>query len=157
MLRLRNAQEAYARAGQESGEACHQSAETTHDNFPYEQAMRDMDLYGRMIRNCIEILNEATVVESLSISSKTVQIGHVVKVANLERNCVEWYRIGSFAVPEVGGDGTSAESPFSISYAGKMGSAFLGRKINDSFRLFDLRNNDFIVVILELTAQPPVV
>ena len=56
----------YQAAAAAAGEACKQGGETTHDNFPFEQAKREMEMYGALVKEQDDLLNHAQIITRMS-------------------------------------------------------------------------------------------
>lgn len=79
------------------GEACRQSAETYHDNAPYEDAVREQGILSRRLHDLLHLQKEAVVIE-LPQTFWTVQVGATVTVQDLATSETETYEIGSYVV-----------------------------------------------------------
>ncbi|MBI3120148.1 MAG: hypothetical protein HYZ08_00875, partial [Candidatus Kerfeldbacteria bacterium] len=85
-------------AGKMTGESCTQGAETTHDNFPFEQATRDLEMWTRRLAELRPALQDARVVADPDPSSDVVAIGMTVEfIDDYDKGSgVQRVRIGSF-------------------------------------------------------------
>jgi len=95
---LENLRKKFKEAASDAGKSCRETSETFHDNFPYEQAMRDMEMYGRMIAEIGVIVSSAETVSPPSKEDPFVSMGTIIKVLDLSSDHYEWIRIGGYMV-----------------------------------------------------------
>lgn len=96
--RIKAASEDYKQAAKDAGEACQQGAETTHDNFPFEQAQRDMGLHSQRVADLKRVFARAVVAPTQSVCDKTVGVGSIVKVLDFDTDEYRWIKIGSYLI-----------------------------------------------------------
>lgn len=84
-------------AGQDMGISCRQSAETYHDNAPYEEAVRSFEFYTTRIRELIRIQREIRLILPPK-TNKRVVVGTTVTVLDLVAQEQATFAIGSFLV-----------------------------------------------------------
>ena len=83
--------------GNDMGDSCNQSAETYHDNAPYEEALRSFELGVNRLSDLKRIEHQARLI-SLPLNAKTVSAGTVVTILDLDGNQEQIFRIGSYLV-----------------------------------------------------------
>lgn len=113
--RIRSVNKKVEDAGKDVGESCSQGAETFHDNAPYEEAVRAMQLNSSRLRELVNIQQEAEVIPYPSNPNKVV-IGSVVKVLDMDTDDLEVFQIGSYI----------AFFPKQISYTSPLAKLLLG-------------------------------
>ena len=86
-----------AEISHEMGEACRQSSETYHDNFPFEEGRRQQDMVSGRLRELVYIKNRASIVEP-NIFQNCVSIGKIIVIKDLGTNQEETYKIGSHMI-----------------------------------------------------------
>ena len=96
--RVRELEEDLRVVGRELGEACSQSAETWHDNAPYEEAVRESKLLSRRLKELVDVLREAELVTPPSSAAKRVSIGRNVTVLDLDTGEELAFTVGSYLV-----------------------------------------------------------
>lgn len=116
------------------GEACNQSSETTHDNFPYEEAVRQQALWSRRLDELSELSQGALVVRAVA-SNTEVRIGKHVELEDLMTGEVKTHRIGSFNVASYSSDESA------ISYNSPLGNRLLGARVDD-IRVLEVEGRD---------------
>lgn len=84
-------------SGKDIGDSCHQSAETYHDNAPYEEAVRSMALYSTYLKSLWDIWNQSQVIEPAQ-NTDQVRIGHKVILLDMNTDELIKIRIGSYRV-----------------------------------------------------------
>lgn len=79
---------------QQMGESCRQGAETSHDNFAFEEGTRLIRLWSERIRYLSDIRNQAVVVEP----ERTLRVGFgkTAMCVNETTGQIEIYKIGSY-------------------------------------------------------------
>lgn len=83
--------------GQEMGESCRQSSETWHDNFGFEEAKRQHDMFSGRLSELTDIRNKAKIVSSVLLNN-TVTIGKIVVMRDENTGEIETYKIGSYMI-----------------------------------------------------------
>lgn len=149
--RLENLRNKFDEAAKNTGKSCQESSETFHDNFPYEQAMRDMEMYGRMMAEIGNIISKAEIVPPPRKEIETVEIGTIVKVLDLNSDHYEWIRIGGYMVliEDEEKDGLSLENKKTISYNSPLGQCLMGGKVHN-LRKFTVGNEEKRLIIYEV-------
>jgi|SRR3989339_376826 len=104
------------------GDSCHQSAETFHDNFPFEQAMRDFAQQKGSLENFLRMRKNAIIVRP-NINSDHVDVGSVVTIMDMETREVITYTIGSYH--------TFSRAGNVVSYAAPLGELLLDARVGD--------------------------
>lgn len=146
----------YEKAAKDSGEACTQSSETYHDNFPYEQAMRDMDLYSKMISDMDAVLTRAKEVDYPGQNPSYVTLGCKVRVLDLESNSYRWLKIGSYLCDteaELNGENEDKATP--VSYASPIAVPLMRKKVGDKALFTPPHKKERLLVISEIVAVTP--
>jgi transcription elongation factor GreA len=146
----------HAQAAKDSGEACRQSSETFHDNFPFEQAMRDMQLYSKMIDEIEAIVARAEVIDPLSGDPDTVRIGCRVRILDLNTDEYRWLEIGSYVSSredDGDSDGQSQEHAVLVSYRSPIGRPLMGKKVHDTVDFAPPKRKATILLISQIV--PP--
>lgn len=83
--------------GAEMGESTRQSSETWHDNFGFEEAKRQHDMFSGRLNELTDIRNKAKIVLP-DLSNNTVAIGKIVVVRDEGTGETETYKIGSHMI-----------------------------------------------------------
>ncbi len=94
ILELRNR---IATAKRNVGVAVSGGGETWHDNFAFDQAHREHDMWARRLRDMLELRNRATVVEPDYLAGY-VGLGRTAVVRDEDTGEVREWRIGSYMV-----------------------------------------------------------
>ncbi len=102
--RIQDLERELLEVGQEMGEACTQSAETWHDNSPYEEATRHAKFLSQRLRELVDIYNQARVVDPPNGGPKRVALGRMVTVQDLDTGEEMTFKVGSYLV--LGNNGT---------------------------------------------------
>jgi transcription elongation GreA/GreB family factor len=109
--------------GKEVGDLAHQSSETWHDNYGFEEADRERKrLIGRLEELQI-IWNKAKVVEGQLMSS-TVSLGSTVTIQYIEINIKQIIIVGSYMVLD-------KTNPNEFSYAAPLITSLLGATVGE--------------------------
>lgn len=106
--------------GQEMGESTRQSAETFHDNFPYEEALRQFQMTNRRLHELMKVRACAQMVEP-SLADR-VGIGKRVTVETVESGEVRTFQVGSYLTLT---DGKA------VSYNAPLAKALIGARVGD--------------------------
>lgn len=148
----------YRQSAAEAGEACEQSSETFHDNFPYEQAMRDMGMNARRVGELDAVLAKAVIVPIPEIAD-IVQIGVGVELLDGTTDEILYVEIGSFLVPRINEfeeEGKTPDHPMRISYNSPLAQCLLGarqyeaRVLKKNVKLAELTDQDDILTIFKI-------
>lgn len=90
------------------GDSCDEGGDTWHDNFAFEQAQRDAEIWSHRIRDLNSIRREAAVVYADDFEKGFATIGKLITIVDIETGEEKKFRIGSYMVVD--------ESKESISY-----------------------------------------
>jgi transcription elongation factor GreA len=104
--------------GKEMGASCQEGAETFHDNFAYEDGERQQQMWSVLLRELMEINNNAAIIDA-SGSADQVDIGSCVTICDVRTGEEKSLRIGSYRVFENHG---------TVSYNAPLGRMLLGAK-----------------------------
>ena len=148
---LENLRKKFKEAASDAGKSCQETSETFHDNFPYEQAMRDMEMYGRMVAEIGVIVSSAEIVLPPSKEDPSVSIGTIVKVLDLSSDHYEWIKIGGYMVlsKNEGKSGLSLEERKTDSYTSPLGQCLMGGKVHD-LKKFKVGDKEKQMIIYEV-------
>ena len=107
-------------AGKDMGESCQQSAETYHDNAPYEEAVRSFEMYSRRLAEFQRIRNQVRVI-SPPANADMVKAGCWVRTINLGSGAEKIIKVGSYIVAR----------DCEISYVSPLARLLTGAKIGE--------------------------
>jgi len=145
----------YNQAAQDSGEACRQSSETFHDNFPYEQAMRDMGLYSTMIAEIDKVMQNAMEID-FPVVVDQVTVGCNVRILDLNTDEYRWFQIGSYIVDvDVDNHGEDEGHPIIVSYNSPIGLSLLGKKVHDCVSFSPPKREVTILLVSSIVPLTP--
>ncbi|MFA6227607.1 MAG: GreA/GreB family elongation factor [Patescibacteria group bacterium] len=112
-----------------------QSSETWHDNYIFEQAMRDLDLYGKRLSELDELIGQAEIIYPAD-NSASVAIGSRVELID-EQETKTVFKIGSY---NSGGRPEHAEHEKDgiviVAYNSPLGQKLLRRRLGEELQLF---------------------
>jgi len=106
----------------DAGESAREDANSWHDNFAYEQGVREATMYSDRIRELIQIRNSAQVITPESNTGRAF-LGRTVTIQNLQTQENTTFQIGSFWIM----DGRLGV----ISYASPLAKLIQGARVND--------------------------
>jgi transcription elongation GreA/GreB family factor len=69
---------------------------TWHDNFSFEQLIRDENAVSKQLRDIRETIDATTIVPDVPLGTETLQIGHVVHLCIESDNVVKTVVVGGF-------------------------------------------------------------
>lgn len=124
------------KVNQDIADSCNQSSETWHDNFGFEEGVRQQRVAAKRLEDLLAIKAQASLVEIMDINRKTVDIGSIVELENINDNETQEYLIGSYLVVKKIHDNE-------ISYNSPLGKALINRKPGE---IFEFRNKKFKVL-----------
>jgi transcription elongation GreA/GreB family factor len=122
-----------------AGEAAQNDPNAYHDNFEYEEGMRQQELYSQRLRSFCQLLEGAAVVPE-PLSNDRVAIGHRVVVRRGEE-AEEAYVLC--------GDGEGALLENSCSASSPLGKVLLGMAKGET-RTVTLADRSFFVQVLDI-------
>ena len=115
---IRRVHELVKDSGRQIGESCTEGAETYHDNFSYEEAVRTFSLNTARFMELIRIQGQIMLVEP-DQNHKIVSIGSTVKILDMDTDELETFQIGSYLVFREG----------AISYTSPLARLLLGASL----------------------------
>ncbi len=101
------------------GEACNQGSDTFHDNFPYEEALRQVAFWSRRLQEFIDLQCDAQIVYP-SEETIRVAISTIVTIEDVATHEEETYRIASFGIA------IYSDEKGVVSYNSPLGQCLLG-------------------------------
>ncbi len=113
--------------GKVMGEATRQSAETFHDNFPFEDANRQFEMLSVRIHDLMAIKSCARLVDGSVARTDRVSIGSLVTVEDKETRELRQIRIGSYMVLTERG----MDPVLTVSYSSPMAKLIMGARVGD--------------------------
>lgn len=148
----------YTEAAKASGEACTQSSETFHDNFPYEQAMRDMQMYNDQVQEINEMLHEAQIVPGPDPTRDEVQVGSIVHILDLDTDEYSFVKVAGYVNLAEDTPGTSWECPIRVSYHSPCGKALMGLRRDDCGKISIPKQPDKnkLFIVVDIRNNPPI-
>ncbi len=117
--KIRETEDKLDEVSKQIGEACQQSSETYHDNFPFEEAVRQQGLWSRKLRDLIDLQRDVEIVHPTADPAE-VAIGSSVTVEDMTTGRQETYTIGSHGVAGY------SDEPNVISYDSPLGDCLMG-------------------------------
>lgn len=136
LLLDRKREEALAGAGQ----AAQNDSNAYHDNFEYEEGMRQQEMFSQQLRSFCRLLEGASIAPEPA-SSDRVTLGHYVVVRRGDVEEEEGYLIC--------GDGEGALFENACSVSSPMGQALLGMARGET-KVVSLANQTFSVEVLAI-------
>lgn len=124
------------------GEACDQSSETTHDNFPYEEAVRQQALWSRRLEELSELSRGVMIVHPV-VSNTEIRIGKRIELEDLMTGKIEVRRIASYNIGSYCDDGSA------ISYNSPLGNCLLGARVDD-IKMLEIGDSVTILKVLKI-------
>jgi len=100
-----------------AGESASGDSNSYHDNFDYEQGMRDQELYSKMLHNLYNLLSDAVEVPKPTNNNK-ISIGHLVKIEEVDSGKESEYLFCGNGEGIVFQNAVSAESPLGLALIG---------------------------------------
>ena len=134
-------EEALARAGQ----AAQNDSNAYHDNFEYEEGMRQQELFSQQLRNLWKLL-EGAMIATEPADNRRVAVGHFVVVRSSDANEDEGYFLC--------GDGEGALFENACSASSPIGQALLGLAKGQSATVA-VGNRSFSVEVLDIRVATP--
>lgn len=110
--------------GKEIGRSCKEGAETFHDNFGFEDAERNQQMWSKRLRDLISLRNSAHVVKA-NPSTEKVSLGRTVTFKDLSTDEIKTYLIGSYMLFG------KNRVPTVISYNSPIGRLLLSGKVGE--------------------------
>lgn len=92
------------------GDSC-DGGSTWHDNFPFEQAQRDAELWSTRLRGLISIRNNIEVVYPIDFKEGRVNIGRIVTIRDEDNDQTREFQIGSYMILDEERNAISYNSP----------------------------------------------
>ncbi len=108
--------------GTDIGESCRQSGETTHDNFPYEEAIRQQQMASTRTRDLIRVKEHARIVQVTP--GPAASIGKVVTYKDTGNGETHTLKIGSHMT-----FGSNTDDV--VAYNAPLAKIFIGKKAGD--------------------------
>lgn len=118
---IAEAREQARSAGGDMGKSCQESAETFHDNFPYEDAERRHTMWAKRVRELERVLQAVRVVNP-ELGSERVGIGKTVTYVELLSQEEHTLRIGSFM---------TFDQPDTVAYNAPIAKLLIGARVGD--------------------------
>lgn len=118
-------------AAKEMGLSCQYSSETFHDNFAFEQAERDRNMWSNHIHKLIEVRNNANIIVPGPNQGK-VSIGRTVKIRDLSSLIEKTFQIGSYMILNT----KKTKETMKLSYDAPLPKALIGAKEGDQRETF---------------------
>lgn len=115
--------------GEKIGESCETGADTWHDNFEYEEGMRQMSMVSSHLKQLTDIRNKARVVTP-NKSNDRVSIGKTVRVLinGLEESI---YHIGSYIILDDPDEPAKQETNKNISYISPIAKLIINHSVGE--------------------------
>ena len=112
------------------GEACQQSSETYHDNFPFEEAVRQQGFWSQRLRELINLQRDVEIVHPDPNPTEVI-VGSSVTVEDMTTGKLETHTIGSHGVASY------SDEPNMASYDSPLGDCLMGA-VRGNFRTLTL-------------------
>ncbi len=125
-----------------AGKAAAEDSNAWHDNFDYEQGMRDHDLYASMLGNVLSLLQGAVPVAA-PVDDESIRLGHLVRYFDSGRNEEREVILGGHGECLVFANVVACTSP--------LGKALIGAE-EDELRTVELPGRSVVVNILSVRA-----
>jgi transcription elongation factor GreA len=125
-----------------AGEAAQNDPNAYHDNFEYEEGMRQQELFSRQMRSLWEVLAGATPAPAPADNERAA-IGHYVVVQRGDHDAAEGYVLC--------GEGEGALFENACSATSPLGRSLLGMA-KDEIKTVPLENRSFSVKVLGIRA-----
>ena len=120
--KIKKIEEEIDRLGKEMGESCTEGAETYHDNFVYEEGIRQQHIWSGQLKKLRDIKNKVKVLEKNKINTKNVYIGNTVTIKNNLSDEIITLKIGGYMTIE----------PNTISYKSPLAKILIGGKKDET-------------------------
>ncbi|MFA5124911.1 MAG: GreA/GreB family elongation factor [Patescibacteria group bacterium] len=126
----------YQQIKSELAEDSSQSSETWHDNYIFEQAMRDLDLYGKRLAEIDKMIRQAEIIFPAN-GNDSVAIGNGVELAD-DQGLKMVFKIGSYN--SGGWLETEGNRIAVVAYNSPLGQKLLHRQVGEELELLSSGN-----------------
>lgn len=93
------------------GNSCKEASDTFHDNFAFEQAQRDAEIWSKRVRELILIRNNVEVVYPTDFKDGRVNIGRIVVIKDEDTDQTREFQVGSYMILDEERNAISYNSP----------------------------------------------
>jgi len=107
----------------QKGEAAEVGGNVWHDNFAFEELVRQENMLSKQIQDVGDMLKIATMVPDQPADTRALQIGHVVSLYFEEDDAIKEYQVGGF-----GESNLDAQPPL-IEYSAPLLAPFFGHEV----------------------------
>lgn len=94
---------------------------TWHDNFSFEQLIREENMVSKQLRDIRDILDAVTIVPDTPVGTETLQIGHIVHLYIEDDDVTKVFVVGGF------GESNLTVTPPIIDYTAPLLEPFYGQ------------------------------
>ena len=117
--------------GQDMGEWARQSSETWHDNYGFEEGMRQQMMLSKQLSDYKNLQRRAKIIEKNKLA--TLPIGKVYEVLDIGSTFITKYKIGSYMnfSNDADKDDEADEEAFTISYETPIAKLLMNKKVGD--------------------------
>jgi len=120
--RIKDTQTKIEESLKEMGENAQQDANVWHDNFGFEDAQRQAEMWSNQLRELVDMKNRAKIVDPYPKTDRAF-IGRTITVQDVVTKEEQKFRIGSFLVLD--------ENSGSVSYTAPLAKIFVGAKVGE--------------------------
>lgn len=121
----------YRQIKSELAEDASQSSETWHDNYIFEQAMRDLDLYGKRLSEIDELIRQAEIVFPAGFND-AITVGSIVELID-EQEVKLKLKIGGYN--SGGWLEVTGNKIIIVAYNSPLGQKLLHRRVKEEVKL----------------------
>lgn len=124
---IHRVKEEIARSLREMGDSCNESSETWHDNFGYEEGVRQSAMWSRRLSELLLIRRDVSIVDRPKNPDR-VTIGTVVRIREVDSQEETTLFVTSFMNFA---DDQPTESPMRVSYAAPLAKILMGARAGE--------------------------
>jgi len=95
------------------GNSCKEASDTYHDNFGFEQAQRDAEMWSNRFRSLLSIRNNIEIVYPEDFLKDEVAIGRIVAIKDENSGEIKTFKIGSYMIVDEKKNSVSYDAPLS--------------------------------------------
>lgn len=124
--------------GKEMGQSCQEGAETFHDNFAYEEGIRQQRMWSNQLQGLKSIRNKAKIIDYNNRDLSRVSIGSLVTVKDNTNGNISSFRIGGYIT--IDRQTLSYKAPMSKLLVGSQKGDLREGKINGRQQSYEVLN-----------------
>lgn len=122
------------------GQSVEGESNTWHDNFAFEEAQRESEMWSDKLRELLNMRREVIVVDPPN-QTVEIEIGHIVIIKDFKDSQTRTVRMGSYM--------SFSDDSEVISYTSPMGKILMGAKVGE-FKLGQINKEQRLFKVLEI-------